>query len=166
MKIEKKELWEIIIPEPFILDPEIKEDFILANILKLEKEDQINEFMFTCLYPPSRRFVVFCTEKDVLKLFSNRNKLKLRYEIKETGEAGCYEGDKIIIVKDDTDNIIGRGVVNKLGSQIDFNELKITFSDHMKSFRERYLSGKKKIDVILFKIKSAKSRISQNLFEN
>jgi hypothetical protein len=160
----KKELWEIMAPEPLIIDPEVKEEFLLSNMLKINHEKQMNSFITDCLTQPEIRYIVYCSEKEIYERF-NCKMDDVVYLIMDNVNGEYNDDNKILAITDGKENVIGRGVITRLGNKITMDQMEANLSNHMKNFKNRHKIGTKRLDTIMFKIKMVKKQLSNPRYQ-
>ena len=128
---KKKELWEVIIPEPFNIDPVLKKEDLIQTMSNFDSVEEMNTFLFECLSPYENRMVVLASEYEIFKsLWNNKNGLKTNI---------INNDDKfIVVIKDKKNNILGKGEFSRLGDIFKLDDAKEMLSSEMNNFSERY----------------------------
>ncbi len=150
-----KKYWEVIAPEPFILDPEIVDEEFISDVVSMENDDDITEYVTNSLHQPNTTFIIFCSKNELYKKFCGECE-KFVYAIKD------YNGTLILVVEDKkSKEPIGRGEIIPLGNKVSL-ELATEFMDsHFEDFYDRFEKGKKRVDTLMYKIKSLRIQMSK-----
>jgi hypothetical protein len=161
----KKELWEILAPEPLVIDPEMKEEYLLSNMLKITQENQMNDFVTECLQQPELRYVVSCSEKELHEYF-NAVIDGMTYTIVDNINGEYNSNCMILAITNSKQKVIGRGIITRLGNKITMDRMKEDLALHMKTFKNRHKEGSKRLDSLMFKIKMVKQQLSNPRYQD
>jgi len=154
---EKTSLWEVVIPEPFILDDSIKDEELVVSMAAFESEEELNDFVIDSLQVPTRTMVVSSSEKDLFDYF-NKDYGELKYSTVEN------DHQTLIVVKDKKDNFLGRGEIIRLGKKMMVDKMKDNFTCEMSDFIKRYNSGNTRLANLTVKAEIIKSKIKANMY--
>lgn len=159
---KRKELWEVIIPEPFNIDPILKKEDLIQTMSNFENIEEMNTFLFECLAPPERRLIISASEYDIFNNLWNFNDDNLIKSIVSN------DGKLIIVIKDKDDNILGKGEVSRLGKKMTVDDAKKVLLLEMNNFFERYEDGMNQIESLVFQAKTLRENLikNQNIKEN
>ena len=149
-----KKYWEIIAPEPFILDPEVKDEEFISDVASIEKDEDVTNYVTNSLHLPNKSFIIFCSKDELFKTFTGKYE-KYTYKISEYNEA------LIIVVSDLKDEPIGRGEIIPLGGKLSLEMASGFMEEHMSNFYDRFKAGQKRIDTIMYKIKMLRSQMNK-----
>jgi len=152
---KKKELWEIVIPEPFALDPLLKPEELIQTMSNFEHVDEMNSFLFECIAQPIQRMVVSASEYDIDKMF-NCKKGNVYYSLVHS------DNQFFIVVKDGDENIMGKGEASKLGAKHTIDSAKEVFEDNMINFTERYVKGMNEIEGLICQAQTLRDDLIKN----
>lgn len=145
--------WEIVAPEPFVIDPSITDEQFITEMVSVSKTSEITDLIHSYLQKPTKSFVVFCTENELKKIFNIENE---NYRIKiEKQENGW-----LISVINNSNEFIGRGEIINLGDRLPKDKLKPTMCEHMSDFINRYDKGNVRIKALMYKMELIKNKMS------
>ncbi len=150
---KKNELWEILMPEPFVIDPNLKDEDLITYMIEIDNENDMHNFITDALQQPTKIIVVSCSEQDIYDYFNSDYDTFKYVAVKK-------ENRIIITVTDKTGNYIGRGEVIKLGKKIMLDGMSEVLGEHMDDFAARYYKGAKRMDGIMFKLKMVKKQLA------
>ena len=152
MAISKtKKYWEVLTPEPFILDENINDEDVISGLLLAKSQDEMSEVLFNFLRQPTKTFVLYCTENELKKAFEfNAANYQCKLEM--------IEDAFIISIKAKNGNLIGRGEVIPLGDKLNFEEAKDSLANHMVDFLQQFETGNDRLNKIMCKIKMVQAQ--------
>lgn len=149
----KEIYWEIIAPEPFIIDSDISDEQFITEMISVSKTSQISDLIHSHFQKPTKSFVVCCSEKELKKLLSvTSNTFKSKIEKQKNGW--------LFFILDENNEFIGRGEVIKLGEMIPKDKFDIILESHMQIFMNKYETGTRRIKSLMFKMESIKNKIT------
>jgi len=152
---KRKELWEVVIPEPFKIDPILRKEDLIQTMSNFENSDEMNTFLFECLAPPERRIIMSASEYDI---FNNLWVKDSIFEVSMVRDDGKY----VVVIKDKDENILGKGEINRLGKKMTVDAAKEMLSSEMNDFSERYENGMKEIESLVFQAQTLRENIIKN----
>jgi hypothetical protein len=154
---KKKELWEFIIPEPFSIDPILREEDLIQTMSNFSSQEEMNGFLFECLAPPEKRILLSASEYEIFNegIFNIENENISIDLVKD-------EQKFVIVVKNEDNEILGRGELSKVGKKRTTKEAKEIFSNDMQGFIEKYEEGMAKIESLVFHAQSLQNNLLKN----
>ncbi len=160
----KSYFWEIVPPEPYVLDNELTDDEFIAKIVGITDLNNIHDIILNFVQKPTNSFIVNCKEKDIKDMFPIKCG-KLKIELEYMDDDSVYA----ITVKEDVGgNIVGRGEVVRLGNLVEnVSIIKDEVTKHMESFDAKVAMGTKRMNDLIYKVKVINSQMaSSNLMGN
>ena len=154
---KKKELWEVIIPEPFNIDPVLKKEDLIQTMSNFENITEMNSFLFECLALPENRMVISASEFDVFKTIESLDS-KSNLAVSLVNDNNSYA----IVVKDKEENILGRGTLSRIGEKLTILDAKAEMESELDTFYEKYEVGIKNIESLVFQAKSLRDNLIKN----
>lgn len=154
---KRKELWEIMMPEAFKIDPILRDEDLIQTMSNFNTINEMNSFLFECLAIPEKKIIVSASEYDILhNLWSTQYKDDITIDIVND------ENNYAIVVKDSDDNIIGKGAANRLGKKITVDDAKEKLVSNFEGFSDEYTEGITKIESLVFRAKSLRDNMLKN----
>lgn len=155
--------WEIIPPEPYVLDNEVSDDEFISKIVGITDLNNIHDIILNFVQKPTNSFIVNCKEKDILELFPIKCG-KLTIQLEQLDDSAVYA----IIVRDESgESIVGRGEIVRLGSLVEISTIKSQIVKHMKTFDDKVDIGNKRMNSLIYKVKVINAQMaSANLLGN
>jgi len=150
----KSLFWEIVVPEPFILDAEVSEEDFITKMVSTTTQDEMSNVVFDCLQRPNHTFVICCAEKELPKIF-NFDGYTYKCKIEK------FDDHILLEVRDINNEYIGRGEIVKIGEKIPKNKARNQLAFHMKDFVEKFESGSKRMDAIKCKMQLLKGKMDK-----
>ncbi len=160
----KSYFWEIVPPEPYVLDNEISDDEFISKIVGINDLNNIHDIILNFVQKPTNSFIINCKEKDIKDMFPIKSG-KLNLELEYMDDDSVYA----ITVKENVGgNIVGRGEIVRLGDLVeDIATVKLGVTEHMKSFDSKVAIGTKRMNDLIYKVKVINSQMaSSNLMGN
>ncbi len=156
MAISKtKKYWEVLTPEPFIIDESINDEDVISGLLLTKSQEEMSEALFNFLRQPTKTFVLYCSESDLKKTFDfDAANYKSRLE--------NFDGAFVISIKTSDGSLIGRGEVIPLGDKLNFDEAKDNLANHMADFVQQFNEGNKRLNNIMCKIKMVQTQVNNS----
>ena len=148
----KSLFWEIVVPEPFILDSEISEDEFISKMVSANNQDEISNVVFDCLQRPVNTFVIYCAEKDLPKIF-NFDGYYYKCKVEK------YDKHILLEVRNIDNEYVGRWEIIKIGEKISQTKARDQLVKHMKNFIYNFECGNKRMETIMSKMKMLKHQI-------
>ena len=146
---KKAAFWEIIVPEPFILDAEISEEEFISKMVSTITQEEMSNVVFDCLQRPNNTFVIYCAEKELPKIF-NFDGYTYKCKIEK------FDNHILLEVRDKENEYIGRGEIVKIGEKTPKDKARALLTSHMKDFVKKFEKGSRRMDAIRCKMKLLK----------
>jgi hypothetical protein len=158
---KKKEFWIIAMPEPYSLDPILREEDLIQTMSGFSDVDEMNNFLFECLKQPSKKIIVSVSEFELFGMF-NGEKENFIFELVKTDDK------YIIVIKDSEQNILGQGEVYRLGKKTDVDEMEKELMSNINCFQDQYKKNMNKIEGLIFRAQTLRQQMqkTQDLKEN
>lgn len=150
---KKKEFWELILPEPFAIDPVLKNEDLINTMANFDNVDEMNNFLFECLAYSDNKIILYLSEYEVFnKLFSlNDNNLNIRL-VKDKSRYA-------VVVEDNNRIVLGKGELCKLGDKHSLESTQEILNISTSSFKERYNKEMNKINSLVVQAQQLKKDI-------
>jgi len=154
---KKKELWEVITPRPFDIDPDFKPEDLIQTMAEFETTDDMNTFLFECLDDSDEdKIIVSISEYDIHHNLCISEDPGIVVDLLKDGK------NHVIVVKDKKGLILGKGELNKLGDKKTITETNDEIKFNMIDFPEKCRKGFDNIDSLIFRAKKLKNDLLKN----
>ena len=137
--------WEVIMPEPYVLDTAIADEDIISEISSVKDDKSVAAVFSSALQAPTVSFIVTCTEEELGILFARQTD---EYDCVMDEDNGVY----ILSILNKKGEFLGRGEISELGERITVQKLKTEFNKHMKVFFKKYKVGENRLGNLLYKL--------------
>lgn len=144
--------WQVILPEPFILDKAVSDSQFISLIISANTENDVSNAILGTLQKPNRLFLIHCAETELKKIFTFKHK-NIKMSIEKDGD--IY----LIHVENKENQIIGRGEIIPLVSFIETDHVKNVLKKSIVDFDKRFTEGAERMNSLLDKAKLMKTQI-------
>ena len=151
--IKEEYFWEIVAPEPFIIDTEVSDEQFISEMVSVSNSEEITDLIHSYLQGPTKSFIVYCSEYELKKILNISGK-GFKTKLEKDGPNWC------ISIIDDEGAAFGHGEVLKLPWEIDKSDVKDIMTDHLSDFVVRYDKGNTRIKSLMYKMEYIKSKMN------
>ena len=152
-KNKKEQFWEVIAPEPFIIDSQVTDEQFISEMITASNADEITELIHEYLQGPRKSFIIYCAENELKKLFKKVGK-GYSTKLEKNGK------DWLLSVVDEENELIGRGEILPLGFKVENNEINLILEDHLSDFISRNDKGTARIKSLMYKMDMLKNQMN------
>jgi len=150
----KKKKWQILLPQPFVLDETITDEMIIDKLTDATDENEIASVFSSALQNPIEGYIVTCTEDELFDLLTTDVK-DVEIEIQK------YDDILMIMVNDLKGNLIGRGEITEACKTVSNDFLQNKFKENLSSFKNKYDEGTKRMNNLTYTLKTVSRDIKQ-----
>jgi len=154
--------WEIKFPVPLVLDSTISDESLIAELAAVETETEINNVFNNAIELAKDGHVVTCSKPRLFKLIE----AALEEAVNEPGlliEIQEWEDMFLILVKDEKENVIGRGQITEVGQKVDPEVFKKKFTQNLVDFKKRFDFGQQRMTNLTYKLKTLRNGMFNNM---
>lgn len=147
--------WEVVAPEPFIIDKSITDEKFISEMVSVSKTSEITELIQSFLQKPTKTFILFCSTNELKNIFNvSYDNCNIKIERQKNGW--------LIAVTDKCNEIIGRGEIILIGDKFNKKNVLKFMKNHMSEFLDKYKIGNERIKSLMYKMEIIKTKFNSN----